>query len=395
MRRLALSMCLAAVAVTAPSATARGTSRVVVRPISALTDAPVDVRVTGLKPRERFGLQATTRDASGKVWRSQLDLRADRSGRYDTRSNMRLFWSMTLGGRPGTTNRLVLPASSTVQVAVLRGKVRTATSTLTRRTFASDVSVTELSFAKDGLVGTFSAQPAATPGPAVLSLGGSAGGHERKPSLLASHGFPTLSLGYFGEPGLPSQLKDIPLEYFEKALLWLGAQPGVDPNRIAVVGVSRGGELALLLAASFPDLVHGAVACTTASHVLGASPAPAFGPAWTLGGKPVPFGLLPVEKITVPTLIFGGGQDQIIDSGPATKELLDIARSHGRTNVAGRVYPNAGHGVGCRQPNLPVASEIEVSPRTFLSLGGTPAANAEAAASTWPSLLHVLAALKG
>ena len=55
--------------------------------------------------------------------------------------------------------------------------------------------------------------------------------HSREPSLFASHGIATLSLGYFGEPGLPTQLKNIPLEYFETVLQWLSTQPGVDPQR--------------------------------------------------------------------------------------------------------------------------------------------------------------------
>ncbi len=366
----------------------------VVKPVKALTDTPVEIRVSGLNAHEAIVLQATTKDARGKTWRAKVAYRADRRGVVDTHSAMRLFWSMALvGTAPGSVGALVLPIQSSVEIDASNGHQRIATKTLTRRTSAQDVRVTDLTFAQDGLVGTFSAQPSTSPRPAVLALGGSGGGHSRQPSLTASHGIPTLSLAYFGEPGLPPRLKDIPLEYFEKALQWLSTQPGVNPQRIAVVGVSRGAEVALLLAADFPDLVHGAVACTTASHVLGAYPPPASGPAWTLDGKPVPFGLLPVDRITAPTLITGGGQDQIIDSGPATKELVDFAHAHGRTNVTGRIYPNAGHGVGCRQPNLPAPAELEVSPHTFLSLGGTSAANSEAAVSTWPNLLRFLNSL--
>jgi dienelactone hydrolase len=362
-----------------------------VTPSQALTDASVEIRATGLVAREVVTLQATTKDASGKIWRSRLSYRADRRGVVDTHLGMRLFWSMQkLGVAAGSVGALVLPAQSSVAIAVLRGRRTIAKTTLIRRTSAPDVQITELTFAKDGLVGTYSAQPATSPRPAVLSLGGSGGGASVQPSLTASHGIPTLALAYFGAPGLPTQLKNIPLEYFEKALQWLSTQPGVDPKRIAVVGISRGGEVALLLAADFPNLVHRVVACTTDSHVLGAFPPPATGPAWTLGGKPVPFGLLPVDQITVPTLITGGGKDEVIDSGPATKELLDIAHSHGRSNVTGRIYPNAGHGVGCRQPNLPAPAEFEVAPNTFSSLGGTAASNSEAAISTWTNLLRFL-----
>jgi dienelactone hydrolase len=226
----------------------------------------------------------------------------------------------------------------------------------------------------------------------VLQFGGSGSGDaDLGGPLLASHGYPTLSLAYYGAPGLPTYLQNVPLEYFEKALQWLASQPSVDPNRITVIGVSRGGEAALLTAANYPDLVHGVVVCTTSSHVLGAYPPPASGAAWTINGNAILTGLLPVDKITAPTLIFGGGKDEIGDSASATRELVNFAHAHGRANVIGKVYPFAGHGVGCRIPNIPAAAEAEVSAGTFLTLGGTSAANSEAAAASWPARLRLIA----
>jgi dienelactone hydrolase len=174
-------------------------------------------------------------------------------------------------------------------------------------------------------------------------------------------------------------------------LQWLSAQPGVDPGRITLVGVSRGAEAALLVAADYPDLVHGVVACTTSSHVLGAYPPPATGAAWTIGGKAILEGLLPVDKITAPTLIFGGGKDEVIDSASATRELAQLAHAHGHPNVVGIVYPGAGHGVGCRIPDIPAPSEVEISPGSYLELGGTPAANSQAAVSSWNARLRLIA----
>ena len=51
--------------------------------------------------------------------------------------------------------------------------------------------------------------------------------------------------------GLPPTLSNIPLEYFETAIEWLQHQPRLDGGRIAVSGTSRGGELSLLLGATF------------------------------------------------------------------------------------------------------------------------------------------------
>jgi dienelactone hydrolase len=304
---------------------------------------------------------------------------------------MRLFWSMQPVGGSGDAGMLPATVSHVAISIVSAGRVVAAT-TLTRRMSASNVRTTELSFAKDGLVATFYAQPSTSRRPAVLQLGGSGSG-DASPggALLASHGFPTLSLAYYGAPGLPTYLQNIPLEYFETALQWLASQPSVDPNRITLIGVSRGGEAALLVAANYPNLVHGVVACTTASHVLGAFPQPATGAAWTISGNPILAGLLPVDRITAPTLIYGGGKDEIVDSGPATKELADFAHANGRTNVTGKIYPNAGHGVGCRIPNIPAPTEFEISAGTFLALGGTAAANSAAAAASWPARLRLIA----
>ena len=71
--------------------------------------------------------------------------------------------------------------------------------------------------------------------------------------MLAAHGYPALAVAYFGVPGLPQNLSAILLEYFERALGWLAAQPGVDPARLVVLGGSRGSEAAELLAVHDPD----------------------------------------------------------------------------------------------------------------------------------------------
>jgi pimeloyl-ACP methyl ester carboxylesterase len=169
---------------------------------------------------------------------------------------------------------------------------------LIRRAQSVNVLRTDLTVAKDGLAGAYFAPSPRSHGPAVLQIGGSGGSYGHLPAaLLASHGSPTLSLAYFKEPGLPQTPKDIPLEYFAKALRWLAAQPGVDPRRVIVYGVSRGGEAALLIGAMYPELVHGVIASTPSADVNGAFPGP--GDAWTLGGEPVPVGPIPVWQVAL------------------------------------------------------------------------------------------------
>src|SRR5690242_18366872 len=107
----------------------------------------------------------------------------------------------------------------------------------------------------DGLVGTFYLPATPPPWPAMIVVGGSSPGIFGLPALMfASEGVAALALGYFGLPGLPRTFERIPLEYFGGGLRWLAARPDVLPHAIGVAGASRGGELALLLAATYPDI---------------------------------------------------------------------------------------------------------------------------------------------
>jgi dienelactone hydrolase len=225
----------------------------------------------------------------------------------------------------------------------------------------------------------------------VLVIGGSEGGYSPYlATLLASRGYASLALAYFKEPGLPQTLKDIPLEYFAKALRWLAAQPGVDSKRVVLLGASRGGEGALLIGSTYLDLVHGVIAASPIDQVAGAYPGP--GDAWTLGGKPVPLGPIAVEKIGGPVLAFAGGKDEIWDSKDSVARIVARARAHGREDIVGVVYLRAGHGV-VLVPNAPTAGTIETAPGTYVELGGTTEDNLRAHADSWARILRFLATL--
>jgi dienelactone hydrolase len=358
-------------------------------------DAPVDVRVTGLPPRSTITLVATARDGQGVGWRSRLAFVASTKGVVDTHSAMKLFWSMHRTKDPTAATAFALaPGDMTVLVRAQARGHTVASGVLVRRAAAADVTATDTTLADEGFVGTYYAPPPGPPRPAVVQLGGSLGGHGALPAaLLASHGYPTLSLAYFGEPGLPSELRRIPLEYFQAALRWLAARPGVDPGRLVVYGVSRGGEAALLVGATFPDLVHGVVSCTGSAYVLGSTPPGAA--AWTYGGTPIAErGAIPVERIAGPVLAFFGGKDGIGDPTPSEQEIASRARRSGRKDIVVKVYPDAGHGTGCRIPNAPTGDEYPLAPGTTLYGGGTPTSNAEAAAAAWPLVLRFLRDLR-
>jgi len=374
-----------------PASAAQRGVQLTVSPARVLVDEPVEVRATGLEPHRSVILALSTRDRVGVAWRSRTPLPVGRNGIVDTHSNMKPFWSMRPVGKPVATTQFASKRGPVgIAVSLVQHGKTLARAVVLRSTEAASLAATDTTMGREGFVGTYYTRRPTQPRPALLALDGSGGGHSELPwAVIASHGYPTLSLAYFGEDGLPPTLTDIPLEYFAKALRWLGAQPGVDPHRLVVAGISRGGEAALLLGATYPDLVHGVIACTPSADVL---PSPRGSrSAWTLDGKPIPLGPLPVESISAPTWVTGGGRDEIVDSAQAVHDILARAKAHGRTNVKGAVYPEAGHAIGCVIPNQPLPEQFSLGTGGgYFERGGMPAANEAAAAASWPHLLGLL-----
>lgn len=245
---------------------------------------------------------------------------------------------------------------------------------------------------KDGFYGEYFG-PAISDGPrkpAVLLIGGSEGGSSGGPEaeLLAKQGYPALSVAYFGSPsGLPGTLVNIPLEYFVKALRWLSRQPGVDPERLIVSGVSRGSEAALLLGVHYPHLVHAVAARVPGNVVL--CGATTCEPSWTLGGAPLPYAtkygpkaadpktVIPVERIRGRLFMVCGSRDQVWPSCPMAK-AIEARRPKGSGDVL-LTYPAAGHAVGA------------LLPRQIGYSDGNPELDEKARRDAWPKYLAFIA----
>ncbi len=203
---------------------------------------------------------------------------------------------------------------------------------------------TVTSMSVNGLDGDFFRRASKKPQKALILLGGSEGGKSWNDQTefieeLVEQGFCVLSLSYFGTGNLPRDLRGIPLEYFSKAFLWLSKQEGVVvPNDYAVMGVSRGAELALLLGSRYSD-VSAVIAIAPSSVVF---PGPPTGTldalrsqhsAWSFNGQELKFVPMPYSWTTLRGLITGKRtrmfEKALRNSGRVKEAAIPVERIHG------------------------------------------------------------------
>jgi dienelactone hydrolase len=157
------------------------------------------------------------------------------------------------------------------------------------------------------------------------------------------------------------------------------------------MGVSYGGEAALLLGIVYSQLVHAVVAYVPSERVHPAPGAPSI-PAWTLNGSALAEEPIAVENIVGPVFAVGGDRDGLWPSGIFVRDIRKRMRAHGRHAVTALVYRKAGHAVGVAVPNIPTRTRVQ-SRYGELYLGGSPRADELAREDSWPKLLRFLARL--
>jgi dienelactone hydrolase len=421
----------------------------------ALIDATVAIELRGFPPRQPVTITAIQTFPSGSRWQARATFMSDDdgcvyvarqapiSGTYDGVSAMGLIWSAER--LPGEVK--APPVDFIMRPWFVEFEATSVDGMRAEFTFERRVAgpgVTRHPIRTEGIVGTLFLPPGDGPHPAVIVLSGGGGGiDEYRGAILASHGCAALNLGYFAMEGLPRGLVNIPLEYFETAIRWMRAQPWLRDHFLAVWGESRGGELALLLGATFTE-INAVIAWVPSGVVFWA-----LGPAepgdtrpraaWTFRGKPLPYlqqnntameplpvaeaarpvaytpfylshlrdaraaerATIPVEQTRGPILLVSAADDQMWPSSVLADIAMRRLEAHRHPYPFRHLkYEGAGHLIlvpgGPRTVRTLRLSGVEGLSDLLLDMGGTPKSDAEAGDGAWRSLLEFLeACIKG
>jgi uncharacterized protein len=179
--------------------------------------------------------------------------------------------------------------------------------------------------------------------PAVVVIHGSEGSLHFSLDVaqgLAEKGFIALALCYFGCPQTPEKLQNINIEQVIQAVDYLRNRRDVRPEAIALLGLSRGAELALIVGALDPE-VHAVISVMGVPWVVGGHPS--GGTAWLYQGRPLPFHNIPVEQINGPVLLIHGERD-IVWPVDSSYLLADRLAAH-RHPYELAVYADQGHSI--------------------------------------------------
>lgn len=263
-------------------------------------------------------------------------------------------------------------------------------------------------------------QPSIPVGVGVLVLSGASGRMDvERARLLAKHGAHAMTLRWFGGEGQSPGVCEIPLEVFVRALDRLCEEP---VDKVAVIGLSKGAEAALLLAC-LDDRVDLTVAMSPPS-VVWANVGPGldgrekpYRSSWSWQGEPLPFvsydetwspeeeqgpiaykslyerslaidpqaadaAAIPVEDLRGDLVLVAGHDDQLWPSVDFVSTLAQrrVFRDH---QVEVLLNDGAGH-----SPVFPGQPPPPESPH--IKRGGTPQGDAELGAATWATITQRL-----
>ncbi|XP_038154088.1 acyl-coenzyme A thioesterase 1-like isoform X2 [Cyprinodon tularosa] len=403
-------------------------------PLRSLVDEPVSIRGHLLPPRCPVTLCARMHSDEGDLWESFAHYNANESGVFCLTSDpsvggsyvgcqpMGLFWSMqpAPGGREGLRLRKKnVEAPFTVRISLLEGHVSPSRGQLnelaavsTERWYVAP-EVKRIDIRQNGIVGTLLVPPGPGPFPALLDLWGMGGGLlEYRSSLLASKGYVSLSLAYFGHKDLPGPPDRFTVgdSYFKAAFQLLQDHPQVVSDRVGIIGLSFGSYLALRIA-TIPGVkpsclvcINGPVGSTwsvTDSDGM-TEHFDSFQNYWnfddegrvifkevSLPANLPPDSIVQLEKLDCPVMYIVGEDDLSASSIENADLIEERLRSAGKSHLFTRLsYPGAGHLIEPPYSPSVRSSMWSVKPKKLITLwGGHPAPHAAAQEDAWNKIL--------
>ena len=403
-------------------------------PLSSQTDEQLEISIRGLNPAEKVLLTVEQNDLFGGIWKSETTFLADsggevdtgfsvpESGGYDWAAAMGPILSMKTESEPGKSIGHMLQNTKPSELRLfLRRENGEVFKRRAKRFWMAD-GVRREEIRSDGLFAVLYIPDGEGPFPAVVVLNGSEGGmDENKAALLAGSGYAAMALAYSNFESLPKTIREVPIEYFKKAVSFLKSHSDIVDDKLAVAGFSYGGMLSLYLASCCPEF-KAVVACSPNCYVPGAVGADYNMPiaSFTLDLKPVPFvpypknadsyfieggrlnavelkelfrnalaeasqdeleaAVIKVENINGPVLLLSGDDDAMWPSGWFCEQAVKRMKNMGFNRECEHLrYLGAGHFIGF--PYMPFPPEVMVHPtdRKRYAFGGRDRGNSEAA----------------
>jgi dienelactone hydrolase len=413
-----------------------------ITPIIALCDKEIEIKILGLPSMSRVTLKATmtlpweesiefesravfTTDENGIL---DLSKKAPDFGDYETVDCMGLISSLKLssGNINKAAENISIDKSMFITISAECGE-DTESVKLERLFIAPGVVREKIS---SPFVGEFFYTDNIN-NKTILMLGGSGGSLGANlpiASLLASHGFNVLTVAYFHEKGLPQNLAEIPLEYFDKVYEWLKNNQITAGRDLYLHCTSKGGELGLILASRNSDIKKVAAFAPHAYCFQGLNYKNVS--SWTYMNRPLPyirlknssvfahvincfiknrpFGFthvyrksviktknaeaarIRIENAKADILMFAGKEDNIWSAFDGCTEIMKTLNKVKYPYQYELItYEKAGHPFYAPYI-LPTSAttEVKIAPRIKFCSGGTQQDNAYAVADSWEKMIN-------
>ncbi|KAM9305568.1 acyl-coenzyme A amino acid N-acyltransferase 2-like [Gastrophryne carolinensis] len=357
-------------------------AKLLVTPEVGLADDHVHIKALGLQSDLQATIRLTLKDEKGQLFQSRAFYKTDKEGQIDMNSNpalggsyqgvepMGLIWSLKPikpFQRPVKRDITTAPflykvdLFDSISLGLSAEPEPICSTTFSRWHMAPDVKRIQI---REGSVrGTIFFPTGEGTYPGIIDMYGGGGGlAEYRASLLASRKFVVFALAYFGYEDLQPSFQNLHLEYFEQAANLLLSHPKVAGQKIGVLGVSKGAEIALVLASFLPQ-IGACISINGTSNVFGSTiyhkgkvliKGATYkqermlitdeGVLRTAGFyEPHSYASIPVEKSAGHILFLAGKADQYYNSEEFAAVALYRMRKNGHSNCRMIIFPGAGH----------------------------------------------------